>query len=111
MGPLPLRECDVYEFLIDLGDSSAPSFGKALLSSIAVCEFVLSAEGFRMLLIAVGRLCAGFFLLCIYLCARYSDGQGLKGLLIDGPDCFVGPWAGYFQGALSGTKTSFSLER
>ena len=46
----------------------------------------------------VDRLCAGFFLLCIYLRARYSDGQGLKGLMIDEPDCFMGPLAGYFSG-------------
>ena len=153
MRPLPLRECDVYEFLLDLEDASAPSFGKALLSSIAFCKFVLGAEGFsdalnsgRLVGLArssflkkrkrrqkppltvamvkrlerlvvdeqendVDRLCAGFFLLCIYLRARYSDGQGLKGLMIDEPDCFMGPLAGYFQGAVSRTKTSFSLER
>ena len=132
MRPLPLTECDVYEFLLDLEDASAPSFGKALLSSIAFCKFVLGAEGFsdtlnsgRLVGLArssflkkrkrrqkppltvamvkrlerlvvdeqendVDRLCAGF-LLCIYLRARYSDGQGLKGLMIDEPDCFMGP--------------------
>ncbi|CAE7244370.1 unnamed protein product [Symbiodinium sp. CCMP2592] len=151
--PLPLREKDVYEFLLDLEDSSAPSFGKALMSSLAFCKFVLGAESFSDSLCSgrltglarasflkkrkrrqkppltvamvkrlerlvvdesdndVDRLCAGFFLLCIYLRARYSDGQALMNLVLDEPDSFMGPLAGYFQGETSRTKTSFSLER
>ena len=49
MRPLPLRECDVYEFLLDLEDSSAPSFGKALLSSIDSANLCWVPRGFRML--------------------------------------------------------------
>ncbi|CAE7555695.1 SLC24A2, partial [Symbiodinium sp. CCMP2592] len=151
--PLPLREKDVYEFLLDLEDSRAPSFGKALMSSLAFCKFVLGAESFSDSLCSgrltglarasflkkrkrrqkppltvamvkrlgrlvvdesdndVDRLCAGFFLLCIYLRARYSDGQALMNLVLDEPDSFMGPLAGYFQGETSRTKTSFSLER
>ncbi|CAE7242699.1 unnamed protein product, partial [Symbiodinium sp. CCMP2456] len=59
----------------------------------------------------VDRLCAGFFWVCIYLRARYSDAQGLKNLSVDEPEFFAGPLAGYFEGETSRTKTSFSLER
>ncbi|CAE7808661.1 unnamed protein product [Symbiodinium sp. CCMP2592] len=137
--PLPLREKDVYEFLLDLEDSSAPSFGKALMSSLAFCKFVLGAESFSDSLCSgrltglarasflkkrkrrqkppltvamvkrlerlvvdesdndVDRLCAGFFLLCIYLRARYSDGQALMNLVLDEPDSFMGPLQGTFK--------------
>ena len=136
MRPLPLRECDVYEFLLDLEDASAPSFGKALLSSIAFCKLVLGAEGLSDVLNSgrlVGLARSSFLKKkeeasqasfdCSYgqeagaTCRGRagerccSDGQGLKGLMIDEPDCFMGPLAGYFQGAVSRTKTSFSLER
>ena len=151
--PLPLRECDLYEFLLDIEDDSAPSFGKALLSSVAFSKYVLGADTFldalssgRLIGLArssflkkrkrkqkpplkvamvkrlerlvvdeseneVDRLCAGFFLVCIYLRARYSDAQGLKNLSIDEPEFFASPLAGYFEGETSRTKTSFSLER
>ena len=42
--------------------------------------------------------CVPAFLLCVYLRARYSDGQGLKGSMIDEPECFMGPLLVTFRG-------------
>ena len=151
--PLPFSEALLYDFLLESESTCAPSFGKALMSALAFCKFVLGVENVSDVLSSgrfgglarsmflnkrkrrqkppltvdmvkalerlviseregdIDRLCAGFFLVCVFLRARYSDAQGLKNLAIDEPEGFAGRLTGYFQGEASRTKTSFSLER
>ena len=59
---------------------------------------------------AVDRVCAGFFLLCVFMRARFSDGLNMRDLQLD-PAPGKGPFAGYIEGKASRTKSAFTLQR
>ena len=42
--PLPFSEALLYDFLLESESTCAPSFGKALMSALAFCKFVLGVE-------------------------------------------------------------------
>ena len=57
------------------------------------------------------RLAAWFFLTCVYMRARYSDGLNLTGLFIDCPEPRKEPLYGFIEGTVGRTKTAYTTER
>ena len=57
------------------------------------------------------RLAAWFFLLCVYMRARYSDGLNLAKLELDCPAPEKRPIYGFFEGVVSRSKTSYTTEK
>ena len=58
---------------------------------------------------ATDRICAGFFVLLIYMRARYSDGQAMASLHED--PGLHGGLSGYLEADVSRTKAAFTTER
>ena len=54
------------------------------------------------------RLAAWFFLTCVYMRARYSDGLNLTGLFIDCPEPRKEPLYGFIEGTVGRTKTAYT---
>ena len=57
------------------------------------------------------RLGAWFFLLCVYMRARYSDGLNLSDLVVDCPEPDHLPPYGFLEGCVGRTKTSYTTEK
>ena len=58
---------------------------------------------------ATDRICAGFFVLLIFMRARYSDGQAMWSIHAD-PGA-LGGLSGYLEAEVSRTKVAFTTER
>lgn len=76
----------------------------------ALERFVCKASSSRDASRLVEAVAAGFFLVCIYMRARYSDGLHLRDLVVDKPVGRPG-LCGYVEGVASRSKTSFTVER
>ena len=57
------------------------------------------------------RLAAWFFLLCVYMRARYSDGLNMDGLFVDCPEPNKSPLYGFIEGHVGRSKTAYTTER
>ena len=57
------------------------------------------------------RLAAWFFLICVYMRARYSDGLNMDGLFIDCPEPNKFPLYGFIEGHVGRSKTAYTAER
>ena len=57
------------------------------------------------------RLAAWFFLMCIYMRARYSDGLNMDGLFVDCPEPNKFPLYGFIEGHVGRSKTAYTTER
>ncbi|CAE7361069.1 unnamed protein product [Symbiodinium sp. CCMP2592] len=60
---------------------------------------------------AIDRICAGFFLCLVFMRARFSDGMNLGNLQLDTPSGLANEVAGYLEGEVLRSKTSFTTER
>ncbi|CAE7612968.1 unnamed protein product [Symbiodinium sp. CCMP2592] len=60
---------------------------------------------------AIDRICAGFFLCLVFMRARFSDGMNLGNLQLDTPSGLATEVAGYLEGEVLRSKTSFTTER
>ena len=57
------------------------------------------------------KLATWFFLLCVYMRARYSDGLNLAKLVLDCPAPEKRPIYGFLEGVVSRSKTSYTTEK
>ena len=58
---------------------------------------------------AIDRVCAGFFLICVFMRARYSDGLNMRCISVDRvPGTKL---EGYLEAGVERSKTSFTAER
>ena len=73
-------------------------------------SFVCKASKSSISSQVVEGVLAGFFLVCIYMRARYSDGLHLSELFVDKPEGQPG-LSGYVEGQATRSKTSYSVER
>ena len=60
---------------------------------------------------ASDRLAAWFFLMCIYMRARYSDSLNMDGLFVDCPEPNKFPLYGFIEGHVGRSKTAYTTER
>ncbi|CAE7715994.1 unnamed protein product [Symbiodinium sp. CCMP2592] len=69
-------------------------------------RFVVSPDGDR-----IDRFIAGFFLLSIFMRARYSDTQNMYNVSEDKPQVDPSGLGGYLQADIARSKTSYTTER
>ena len=73
---------------------------------LALEEMILSKNA-----TAADRVCAGFFLICIYMRARFSDGLSMGEFFLDQPGGDSVGLAGYIEARVYRSKTSHNLQR